>query len=167
MKKRVLLLIDFQKVFKPEGFWPIPEFHRALYNALKFSKNFEDDEVFVTRFAPPRNIDGPGWKEYYDDCPPEMRDPNNPLYDLDDALALKVQIDASTFGKWKKFRVEADEVYLCGVSTDCCVLSTALAAVDDGRCVFVVKDACAAEDELHHTRALEIMKGYAPNLKIL
>ncbi len=34
---------------------------------------------------------------------------------------------------------------LCGVSTDCCVLMTALAAVDDGVAVRVVADACAAK----------------------
>ena len=46
---------------------------------------------------------------------------------------------------------------LAGVSTDCCVLSTALAAADAGVRVRVVADACAGVSEAGHERALAAM----------
>ena len=105
---------------------------------------------------------------YYKGCPDEIKDPNNPAYELVDVLQdMATTVIASTFGKWEvlKRAREADEVYLCGVSTDCCVLSTALAAVDGGPRVFVVENACAAENASQHQKALEIMRGYSPNLE--
>jgi nicotinamidase-related amidase len=56
---------------------------------------------------------------------------------------------------------------LAGVSTDCCVLSTALAAADAGVQVTVVADACAGVDDVAHLRALEAMKLYAPLIDVL
>ena len=44
---------------------------------------------------------------------------------------------------------------LAGVATDCCVLSTALAAADAGCLVEVVADACAGSSDEAHERALE------------
>lgn len=51
---------------------------------------------------------------------------------------------------------------LAGVSTDCCVLSTALAAADAGVRVRVVADACAGATDADHERALLAMALYAP-----
>ena len=48
--------------------------------------------------------------------------------------------------------VGGGEAVLCGVSTECCVLMTALAAVDDGAHVRVVADACAAKGPKTHER---------------
>ena len=53
---------------------------------------------------------------------------------------------------------------LAGVSTDCCVLSTALAAADAGCTVEVVADACAGSSDEAHERALAAMALYAPQI---
>ncbi|WP_410867250.1 cysteine hydrolase family protein, partial [Paraburkholderia sp. SIMBA_027] len=57
-------------------------------------------------------------------------------------------VDASTFSKWgpqlAALVPEGTEMILTGVATDCCVLSTALGAIDAGRFVTVISDACAA-----------------------
>jgi nicotinamidase-related amidase len=55
---------------------------------------------------------------------------------------------------------------LTGVSTDCCVISTALAAADAGVAVRVVSDACAGISENDHQRALDAMALYAPLIEI-
>ena len=54
---------------------------------------------------------------------------------------------------------------LCGVSTDCCVLATALAAIDAGAHVRVVADACAAEPALHRA-ALDLLARRSPQLRL-
>ncbi len=55
---------------------------------------------------------------------------------------------------------------LSGVSTDCCVLSTALAAADAGVAVQVVADACAGVSPADHQRALDAMALYAPLIEL-
>lgn len=86
-------------------------------------------------------------------------------------LTFKLVIDVPKFGKWSYIRNKLDdevsEIYLAGVSTDCCVLSTALEAVDDGIKVYVIEDACAGSSKSAHNNALNIMRGYSPNLEII
>ena len=55
---------------------------------------------------------------------------------------------------------------LTGVATDCCVLSTALAAADAGVRVSVVADACAGSTDANHQRALDAMALYGPLIEI-
>jgi isochorismate hydrolase len=79
-------------------------------------------------------------------------------------------IASHTFSKWLPEAFErfgpAPRVTLCGVSTDCCVLATALAAVDGGAQVQLVADACAAKSPAVHEGALAIMASRAPMLDI-
>ena len=56
---------------------------------------------------------------------------------------------------------------LAGVSTDCCVLSTAVAAADAGAAVQVVADACAGVDDDSHAKALDILRLYAPLVEVV
>ena len=56
---------------------------------------------------------------------------------------------------------------LAGVSTDCCVLSTALAAADAGTPVRVVGDACAGADDDSHAAALRILQLQSPLIEVV
>jgi isochorismate hydrolase len=56
---------------------------------------------------------------------------------------------------------------LAGVSTDCCVISTALAAADSGVQVVVVEEACAGSDDANHVKALDVMRLYAPLVQVV
>ena len=56
---------------------------------------------------------------------------------------------------------------LAGVSTDCCVLSTALAAADAGGGVQVVGDACAGVNDVSHGQALGILRLYSPLVEVV
>src|SRR5262249_28748582 len=64
-------------------------------------------------------------------------------------------------------RAGSGPLVLAGVSTDCCVLSTALAAADDGIGVRVVADACAGVDDESHAQALHIMRLYSPLVEVV
>lgn len=55
---------------------------------------------------------------------------------------------------------------LCGVTTDCCVISTALAATDAGAFVRVAADACGGSSDTAHDAALTVMRGYAPQIDV-
>ena len=55
---------------------------------------------------------------------------------------------------------------LTGVSTDCCVISTALAAADAGATITVVTDACAGSTPENHQAALDVMALYPPQITL-
>lgn len=75
-------------------------------------------------------------------------------------------ISLPTFSKWGDELAEAtrdcERLILCGVATDCCVLSTVLGAVDAGKWVTVVTDACAGATDRAHEQALELMRLLSP-----
>ncbi len=57
-------------------------------------------------------------------------------------------------------------VVLTGVSTDCCVLSTALTAADAGAYAIIAADACAGSTAENHAAALHVMGLYPPQLTL-
>jgi nicotinamidase-related amidase len=57
---------------------------------------------------------------------------------------------------------EQPSLVVGGVATDCCVISTVLAAADAGASVRVVTDACAGSTDDNHHEALHVMSLYAP-----
>lgn len=63
-------------------------------------------------------------------------------------------------------RRSGGRLVLAGVSTDCCVLSTALAAADAGIEVLVVADACAGADDDTHAKALQVLDLYRPLIRV-
>lgn len=99
--------------------------------------------------------------------------PESEIYRLVDDLAPVAgpTLDATTFGKWTPelaARVgDGGRLLLAGVSTDCCVLSTALAAADAGVEVQIVADACAGVSDAAHQRALDVMRLYGPHIQVV
>jgi nicotinamidase-related amidase len=75
---------------------------------------------------------------------------------------------ATTFGKWgPELAARAGaELVVAGVTTDCCVISTVLAAADAGVKVRVATDACAGSTDENHQQALAIMALYAPLVEL-
>ena len=78
-------------------------------------------------------------------------------------------LSAGTFGKWPVLRdIVGDDAHvtLTGVSTDCCVLSTALPAADAGATVRVAAAGCAGSSLENHARALAAMALYGPQITL-
>jgi nicotinamidase-related amidase len=73
---------------------------------------------------------------------------------------------ATTFGKWsadlRAVVGEQPALVVAGVATDCCVVSTVLAAADAGASITVVTDACAGSNDDNHQKALDVMALYGP-----
>jgi nicotinamidase-related amidase len=166
-----LVAIDLQVVFAdPASAWCTPEFGRAAAATEALLPAFADRTV-CTRFVAPEQPSG-AWVDYYADWPFALVPETDPLYDLVPPFAERggPVVSAPTFGKWGPELaaiVGPDApLVLTGVSTDCCVLSTALAAADAGRSVMVVADACAGLSDADHQRALDAMALYAPLITI-
>ncbi len=166
--RSVLAVIDLQNVFAdPASEWFTPRFAEILPQIHRLTTAFGDDVVF-TRFIAPTRPEG-AWKQYYEQWPFALQPPDSRLYQVIDAFQPSSTVDATTFGKWTArmaTRVGGARLVLAGVSTDCCVLSTALAAADAGVSVTVVSDACAGVDDESHAKALDIMRLYGPLVKV-
>lgn len=165
-----LVAIDLQPIFgEPASPWAAPEFERAAAGTARLVPAFADRVVF-TRYVAPAEPAG-AWRDYFEAWPFALLPDTDPLYALDARFGSPARVETrATFGKWDAGLAaaidQADEIVLTGVSTDCCVLSTALAAADAGVRVTVVADACAAPSDADQERALATMSMYAPLIEI-
>lgn len=166
-----LVVIDVQVIFgEPGSDWFTPGYPAIESRVAELIEAF-GERVVVTRFVAPQHPTG-AWKPYYEQWPFALVPAGDRLYDLMPAIAGGGHrvVTATTFSKW------GDELagilgpeptmVIAGVSTDCCVLSTALAAADAGVRVQVVADACAGLSDRDHDRALAAMALYAPLIEI-
>ncbi|AND17157.1 cysteine hydrolase [Rathayibacter tritici] len=165
----LLVAIDLQHVFADaDSPWGSAEFARAVEGTRRLLPAF-GERVVTTRFVAPEQPSG-AWIPYYREWPFALVPQDDRLYDLVDGVEGHRTITATTFGKWgPELEAELDdsrELVLTGVATDCCVLSTALAAADAGVRVRVVADACAGASEADHRRALDAMALYAPLIEV-
>jgi len=168
-----LAVIDMQRVFaEPDSPWLAPRFAEIVDPVRKLAEAF-GPRVTYTRFIAPQVATG-AWRRYYDRWPFALRPPDARIYELVDELAPAAAVgptlDATTFSKWGPElaeRVGSGRLVLAGVSTDCCVLSTAVAAADAGVPVQVVADACAGISDVSHAQALDILRLYAPLIEVV
>ncbi|MHC5908337.1 cysteine hydrolase family protein [Streptomyces sp. S6] len=166
-----LAVIDMQHVFAdPTSPWAAPRYREAATGVRRLLPAF-GDEVTFTRFVAPEEPSG-AWRAYYAQWPFALQPPDAPLWHLTDGfcdLAPHV-LDSSAFGKWTPelaARVAPHgRLVLAGVTTDCCVLSTALAAADAGVEVLVAADACAGANDTAHAKALDVLDLYQPLIKV-
>ncbi|WP_369371768.1 cysteine hydrolase family protein [Promicromonospora sp. Populi] len=168
-----LVVIDMQDVFaRPSSPWAAPAYPSALAGTRRLLPAFAGRTV-LTRYVAPKVPDG-AWRTYFDEWPFALVPEDDPIYDIaglaDAVTAGAPVVSRATFGKWgpelDAATRGAGELVLVGVATDCCVLSTALAAADAGRRVLVVADACAGSTAENHERALEVMRLYAPLIEV-
>jgi nicotinamidase-related amidase len=170
-RRTTLAVIDMQRVFGERGSpWLTPRFSEIVGPIRRLVAAFRPRVVF-TRFVAP-DVPTGAWRRYYDLWPFALQPPSARIYQLVDEFAGEggPTLDATTFGKWGaqlSGMVGGGRLMLAGVSTDCCVLSTALAAADDGVAVQVVGDACAGIDDQSHAKTLDILRLYSPLVEVV
>ena len=170
MSEPWLVVIDPQRIFAdPASDWGSPMWPDAVGAIAALLPRFTGRTI-VTRWVPPRRRPG-SWEAYMAAWPFADRPATDPLFDLVRELAdvEAVVVDAPTFGKWDVIRVvtgEAPHLVLTGVSTDCCVISTALPAADAGATLTVVADAWAGSTPENHAAALTVLGLYPPQISV-
>ena len=167
-----LVVVDPQAIFADPGTspWGSPMWASTVERIVALAARHGRERTVVTRFVADPSLGG-SWGPYYEEWPFALVPDEDPLYavvpDLRDAAGHV--LTAGTFGKWPVLRdLVGDDarLTLTGVSTDCCVLSTALPAADAGATVRVVADACAGSTPENHARALAAMALYGPQITI-
>lgn len=172
MSRPWLVVIDPQRVFAaPESDWASPMFGEIVEPVRALAA---EHRTIITRWVPAIGDDRIGsWKAYFETWPFADQPVDDPLFDLAPELAdlpHEHVVDATTFGKWPALeRVvgPAPDLILAGVATDCCVISTALAAADAGATVRVVAEACGGSTPENHAKAIDVMGLYAPQITIV
>ncbi|PZE80901.1 cysteine hydrolase [Curtobacterium sp. MCBD17_032] len=163
-----------QRVFTGDSPWAAPRYAEASLAVERLLPHFAGRTV-LTRFVAPEHPAG-AWQPYYREWPFALVPDADPLYALTEpftALATDGApvVTEPTFGKWgtglRRVTGDRPHLVLTGVSTDCCVLSTALAAADAGARVTVVAEACAGASDDDHARALAAMRLYAPLVTVV
>jgi nicotinamidase-related amidase len=167
-----LVVIDMQRLFgDPASPWATPGFDGIVSQVDELVTAFGPDRTTFTRFVIPEHPEG-SWEPYYRLWSAVTAAGARPLMDLSDPWASRkpATLDRTTFSKWgPELRAAAGAsrtLVLCGVATDCCVLSTALPAADAGMFVRVVHDACAGATAEAHRAALTVLRGYAPQIEV-
>lgn len=167
-----LVIVDPQVIFaSPESAWGSPFFTEAVANIRRLAPAF-GERVLITRWMPTADR-STSWGDYFAAWPFADQPPSDPLFALVPevaGLSPHPTLDLPTFGKWGA-EIEAivgrgAHVTLTGVSTDCCVVSTALAGADAGAHLTVVTDACAGSTAENHAAAVQVMSLYPPQITL-
>lgn len=168
----LLAVIDMQGVFaEPTSPWAAPRFAEAAAGVRRLLPAFAGRSVF-TRFVAPERPEG-AWRAYYAQAPFALQPPTRACGNWSTNFPTR-------HGTWSTPRPSASGARSCppaweraggwswpGSSTDCCVLSTALAAADAGVEVLVVADACAGADDESHAKALYVLDLYRPLVRVV
>ncbi|WP_454229391.1 cysteine hydrolase family protein [Propioniciclava flava] len=135
MSEPWLVVIDAQRIFAdPSSAWASPQWPDAAQRIASLLPAFAG-RMIVTRWIPPRPTQREGsWAAYMAAWPFADRDPDDPMFDLVEAVRPAVTagafvVDAPTFGKWEAIAAvtgPAPTLVVAGVATDCCVISTVL-----------------------------------------
>lgn len=166
-----LLVIDMQTAFADApSAWAAPGFYTVLPRIERLVAAYQG-RVVLTRYVPPAPLTG-AWVDYYAAFPSLLLPETDPAWDLKLTPAAGTPVETrATFAKWD-MRMAAlagpgTTLAVCGVATECCVLGTVLAAVDDGRNVRVVGDACAGGTEAAHEQAIALLRGFSPLVTVV
>lgn len=166
-----LVVIDPQAIFaSPDSAWGSPYFGEAFANIARLAE-IAGDRVLVTRWLPTADR-STSWGGYFEAWTFADRPADDSIFDLvPEARGLSPHptLDLPTFGKWGDALVRATggaPIVLTGVSTDCCVISTALAGADAGGRLTVVTDACAGSSAENHAAAVHVMGLYPPQVTL-
>ncbi|HJB11807.1 MAG TPA: cysteine hydrolase [Candidatus Brachybacterium merdavium] len=168
-----LLVVDPQRIFAdPASDWASSFFPAAMTQIRRLATHVGPERTLVTRWLPTADR-STAWGDYFRAWPFADVPASHPLYELvDEARELSAHptIDEPTFGKWGPQLAEIvgphPHLLLTGVSTDCCVITTALAAADAGARLSVVQDACAASTAADGAAAMQIMGLFPPQIDV-
>lgn len=167
-----LVVVDPQRIFAdPASEWRAPRFDEIVDPVRRLAAA-AGGRTLVTRWLPGTNRQG-SWAAYFRTWPFADRPDTDVYFDLVDTaagLSQRPTVDVGTFGKWAGLEPVTGpmpHLVLTGVATDCCVISTALAAADAGATVTVVRDACAGSSDENQAAALQVMGLYAPQITVV
>ncbi|XVX22174.1 cysteine hydrolase family protein [Actinomycetota bacterium] len=168
-----LVIVDPQAIFADPATsqWGSPMWAQTVPRIASIAAAYQD-RVVVTRFVADQGLGG-SWGPYYEDWPFALVPDEDPLYAVAPGLegVGRHLVTEPTFGKWtpalREIVGDQPRLMLAGVSTDCCVIATALPAADAGATIRVARDCCAGSTPENHELALSQMALFGPQITIV
>lgn len=155
---RLLIVVDLQVVVAPGGAWEIPGIESVVEATTRLVER-HDGPVVASRHIPVPDVVGTTGPFARHADLGELTDDASQLVA---PLRHLPSVAKSTYSVYRADGVreavrEAEEVLVCGVETDCCVLATVFDLLDDGVPTVVVPDAVTGPDPRAHDGALRAM----------
>jgi nicotinamidase-related amidase len=166
-----LVAIDMQVIFQdPHSQWHVSTYEQAAARVGQLVARFPSNVIW-TKFV--RDAEEYGsWGAYYDRWDSCRLEPGAAEWGL--TLPVKAHdrvLTLPTFSKWgpelASLTATQEHLIVCGVATDCCVLSTVLGAVDAGKRVTLVADACGGATPEAHAQAIGLVKLLSPMVSVV
>lgn len=164
-----LVVIDMQEVFaNSQSPWGSPSAYAVAGDIRRLHESSVFTTTIWTRFISASRPSG-AWIDYFEKWPFALANADDHIWDVIPTLAdiATPTLDLPTMGKWgapmqSLLPKDCDELVVCGVATDCCVISTVLPAIDDGMHVVVLEDLCVGSSPENQLHAIENMRLYEP-----
>jgi nicotinamidase-related amidase len=169
-ERDVLVIVDMQNIFVDgAGPWGVVGYRDAERLIHDLRSEFPGPTVFTKFVADPKELGI--WNKYYDAYPTTRLPHNDSAWDLTMELGPNdILISVPTFSKWgselNRIVPQDGRIIMAGVATDCCVIATVLGAIDAGREVLVIEDACAGTSHTNHTKAMDVMGLLGPMIRV-
>ena len=160
-----------QVIFQdPHSQWHVPTYEQAASRVGQLVARFPSNVIW-TKFVRDAGEHG-SWGAYYDRWGSCRLEPEAADWDL--TLPVNAHdrvLTLPTFSKWgpelASLTANQEHLIVCGVATDCCVLSTVLGAVDAGKRVTLVTDACGGATTEAHGQAIGLMELLSPMVSVV
>lgn len=169
MKKKndLLLVIDMQNVYMPGREWECPSMPGAIKNIRTLLDADVVERAVFTKFTAPLNPRG-AWKQYNQEYAGinENSYLNEIVGELKPYLSRWPLYEKSVYSSFKVRELEeaardAEQVLLCGVVAECCVLATLMEAIDLGHKVIYLSDCIAGQSRQKEEDILEIARSFS------
>lgn len=166
-----LVAIDMQVIFQdPHSQWHVSTYEQVASRVGRLVSRFPSNVIW-TRFVRDPEEQG-SWGAYYDRWGSCRLEPHAVDWDLTLSVSQRDQVlTLPTFSKWgpelASLTADNEHLIVCGVATDCCVLSTVMGAVDAGKHVTLVADACGGATPEAHDQAIGLMKLLSPMVRVV
>lgn len=148
---KLLLVIDLQNDFINENSKDVVEKIKELIESKKY------ENVVFTKFI--NSYDSKWYKELnYKGC--LTKEGQSIPIEIFNHKVIKKEIYSSLNKELEEYikQNKVEEIYLCGIDTECCVLKTALDLFENNYNIYILKDYCACTHGIEkHNNALEII----------
>ncbi len=168
MEKDLLLVIDMQNVYLPGEAWACRGTKEAAKQIIRVIESGKPWKVIFTVFTAPVSPVGV-WKQYNMEnrAINENRYLNEIIAPLRPYCRKFPVMEKSVYSSYaipalRKLADEADHILISGVVAECCVLSTALSAIDAGHKVYYLKDAVSGFTEQTEAETEHILSCLSP-----
>ena len=154
----VLVVVDMQNAYLEDQCWACTKTSACAENIVGLIEGGVCDNVVFTEYLAPENPVGT-WVTYN-----EVNAEVDALKPYTETYPLYSKSTYSSFGNpdFKSLMARAGRIVITGVMSECCVLATAIDAIDTGTPVVYLTDACSGSSEEYEDMATAMMEFASP-----